>query len=247
MVHAFFDPAQTATLQELSLRRDSTFEIKYFGLHGLGAMCRLLLAVSGASFKSVAPAEWAVEKSKTPFGLIPILTETSADGSKTIKIAESDAIVRYLAKKFGMIGDNAFEEVLVDTFVGHTHALNGQIYLKYLAYTDASYAELKRDNKEKLVTGPMADWAKYHEEHLKANGSNGHYVANKLTLADLMTAQLVVIIQSITGEDLVSKEKTPAIWKVKTTVEEIPSYAAWRATEEYKALSERNFNILGFH
>jgi hypothetical protein len=80
MVHAFFNPAQAATFNEMAPRKDSTFEVHYFGIHGPAATTRAILAISGANFKSVVPDDWAAVKTKTPFGVVPILKEISVDG-----------------------------------------------------------------------------------------------------------------------------------------------------------------------
>ncbi|KAI8605612.1 hypothetical protein EDD21DRAFT_363171 [Dissophora ornata] len=246
MVHQFFDPAQAAAFNEICHKKDSTFELRYFGLHGLGAISRTILAVSGAKFTNVITDrtmdDWASEKPKTPFGVLPLLKETSSDG-RVINIAESDAIERYLSEKFDLYGSDAFEKNLVNTFVAHSNGLVVQLFLRYYIIKDAV---LKAENKEMLVSTIIADWVKYHEQHLTAAGASGHYVGNKTTIADIKTAHLITMLQGFTGEDLISEAKTPALMKVKATVEMIPSLAAWRETEEYKAMSERNFNILGF-
>ena len=243
MVHAFFDPAQTAAFNEAALKRDSDFEIRYFGLHGLGDMARMMLAAGGAKFTTINPENWAEEKPKAPFGVMPLLKETTSDG-KVIQISESSAIDRYIAKKFGFLGDNAFEENLVNTFVSNDQSLQDQIFVKYLRIKDV---EEKAEAKKLLVENSVAPWIKNHEQHLQANGANGHYVGNKTTMADFKTAMMVRMVQGIIGEDIISQKKTPALLKVKTQVDNIPSLAAWRTTDEYKALAEKNFAILCYN
>ncbi|KAG9063282.1 Glutathione S-transferase S1 [Linnemannia hyalina] len=244
MVHAYFNPAQAAAFNALATTKGSTFEIKYFNIHGLGGVTRTLLAISGNKFTSNNPEDWASEKPLAPFGVMPLLTETSADGKTIIQIAESDAIERYLANKFGLLGSNTFEEVLVNTFVSNNHSLQSAIFSKYLINKDP---ELKAANKEPLITSNIAPWIKYHEQHLVANGANGHYVGNKVTLADVTTDFLIGLIQGVTGEELVSKSKTPAIWEVREKLNKIEGLAAWKQTEEFKMLSEKNFAVLGFY
>ncbi|KAF9121996.1 hypothetical protein BG015_005676, partial [Linnemannia schmuckeri] len=177
MVHAFFDPAQAAAFNALAAKKDSTFDVKYFDLHGLASVPRTLLAISGSKFTSTSPKDWASEKANTPFGYMPLLTETSADGKTTLQIAESDAIERYLARKFDFLGSDAFEEVLVNTFVSNNRALLSAMLNKYFSVKDA---ELKAASKELLITNNIAPWIKHHEQHLIANGSNGHYIGNKV-------------------------------------------------------------------
>lgn len=244
MVHSFFNPAQSANVNALAGRRDSTFNVTYFGIHGLGGVTRTLLAISGQKFTTTNPEDWATEKPKAPFGQMPLLTETSADGKTTIQIAESDAIERYLSKKFGLLGSDAFEEILVNTFVSNIQALQSMILIKYMTVKDP---EIKAASKEALITNNIAPWVKNHEQHLAANGSNGHYVGNKVTLADVKATFLISLIQCVTGEELVSKSKTPAIWAVREELDKIENVAAWKKTEMYKELSEKNFAALGFY
>ncbi|KAF9997414.1 Glutathione S-transferase S1 [Entomortierella chlamydospora] len=243
-VHPFFDPAQVAAFDELTPKKDSTFELTYFGLHGFGSIIRVILVLSGAKFTNKIPADWPSEKPLAPFGVMPLLKETSADGKTTINICESDTIERYLAKKFDLVGDNAFEETIINSYVNNTNALMMYIFYAYYRLKDRDPA-LKAEVREELA-GPFAVWANLNEKHLVANGSNGHFVGNKLTLADIKAAYVLGIVQSIREND-VTEESHPALWKVKNTVDSIPSYKAWRETEEYQTISKTNFAVLAYY
>ncbi|KAF9185759.1 hypothetical protein BGZ51_002102 [Haplosporangium sp. Z 767] len=241
--HPYFDPAQAAAFNEISTKKDSVFEFKYFKIHGFGQISRQMLASSGAKFTLFDSDKWAEEKPNAPFGCMPLLKETSSDG-RVIQIAESDAIERYLAKKFGFYGSDAFEEVLVNTFISQANSL---IYKTFMQYYMIKDAELKAKAKEEFATKFFPEFIKAHEVHLQGNGANGHYIGNKASLPDFKLAQLVSMIQSITGEDLISEKLTPAIFKVKTEVNKIPGLVAWMQTEEFKALSKANFEALGYY
>jgi len=235
MVHAFFEPSQRAAFNALASRTDSTFEIKYFPIHGLAGIARTILAIAGAKFTTFNPEDWAAEKPHAPFGVMPLLVETSADGKTKLQIAESDAIERYLARKFGLLGADAFEDTLVNSFVSNTTGLQVHIFVKYFLVKDL---ELKAANKEPLITNNITPWIKYHEQHLKDNGASGHYVGNKVSLADLKTDMMIRLIQSMTGEELISESKTPALWKVRVELSKIEGVAAWKKTEQFKALND---------
>ncbi|KAF9952822.1 Glutathione S-transferase S1 [Mortierella alpina] len=241
MVHAFFDPAQAAAFNAAASKKDSHFEVRYFAIHGLGNMARVLLAAGGAKFSNFNPENWPAIKPEAPFGVMPLLKETTSDG-KVFQIAESDAIERYLSRKFGFYGDNLFEETIINSFVSNDNDIVGKIF-GYLFIKDA---EQKAEAKEKVFTGAVASWVKNHELHLQNNGANGHYVGNKQTLADFKTAQLIEIIQGLSGQDLISETLTPALMKVKATVDKIPSLAAWRATDEFKVFAEGNKAAIGY-
>ncbi|KAF9142542.1 hypothetical protein BG015_000760, partial [Linnemannia schmuckeri] len=119
-----------------------------------------------------------------------------------------------------------------------------QTFEKYFALPDPA---LRAANKGPLITDNIAPWIKYHEQHLQGNGANGHYIGDSVTLADVKADYLITIIQGITGEELISEEKTPAIWRVKKELEKVEGIAVWRASEEYKGISEQNFAFLGYH
>jgi len=253
MVHQFFNPANAAAFNALADKTDSKFDFYYFGLHGLAGTIRTLLVVSGSNFQFSAPADgtWATKyKPHTPFGVLPNLRESSPDGSLVVNIAESDAIERYLSRKFGYFGKTAHEELIISQFVAANNALATTFFKDF--FTVRENPELKAANKAKMLTGAIPTWIQYHEKHLSENPAakegehgNGHYVGTSLSLADLKAVQLIEMIQAVSGDDFINTEKTPALLKVKENVDTIPSLQAWRATEEYKALSERNLQALG--
>ncbi|KAF9122959.1 hypothetical protein BGW39_009374 [Mortierella sp. 14UC] len=247
MAHSFFDPAQAAVFNALAPKTDSTFQIKYFKIHGMGAMSRTIIVIGTGGHSRLTNTfedDWSEYKPTTPFGLMPLLTETSADGKTKLQIAESDSIERYLAHKFGLFGNgSAFEEVLVNTFASHTLALITQIFDKYAVSEDP---RTRAAVKGSLASNHIAPWIKHHEEHLQANGANGHYVGDKVTLADVKTDYVISMIQALTGEEFVSESKTPAIWRVRQEMDKIEGVAAWKASEEYKVLSKANYDYLGY-
>ncbi|KAF9128600.1 hypothetical protein BGW39_004896, partial [Mortierella sp. 14UC] len=83
-------------------------------------------------------------------------------------------------------------------------------------------------------------------EHLQANGANGHYVGNKVTLADAKTDYVISMIKGVSGDELISESKTPAIWKVRQEMDKVEGVAVWKASEEYKALDKDNLELLAY-
>ncbi|KAG0342202.1 hypothetical protein BG000_006336 [Podila horticola] len=242
MVHAFFNPAQAATFNEIAPRKDSTFEVQYFNLHGLGHLIRTILAVSGANFTSYVPEDWATEKPKKPFGVMPTLKETSANG-KVIEIAEVDAIARYLSRKFGYLGTNAFEEAVIDQFVSSSRGVFSAIAIKYFG---ANGPEAKAEAKTALMERHIEPWIAHHERHLNDNGVNGHYLGDALSLADFTSAGVIDLVNLLWGGDTITEKKHPALWKVYANIEQSPSYVAWTQSESFKTLEEGNKKALGF-
>ena len=57
---------------------------------------------------------------------------------------------------------------------------------------------------------------------------------------------MLVSVFSVTGEALINRHATPAIWAVWEKVNAIPSYAKWTNSEDYKAIVEGNMQLLGY-
>jgi len=255
MVHQYFDPANSETFNALATKTDNKYDLYYFGLFGISGTVRTILAVSDANFTSNNPPgdTWKTQyKPRTPFGVMPVLRETFADGSLTFLISETDAIERYLSRKFGYFGKTALEDVIISQFQSSTNSLIQKLVYRYLILDKDP--ELRAANKEKLLGGPIIDWICIHEKHLSENPvavaakeehGNGHYVGDSISLADLKTVQLIDMIRAL-SDKLISKDKTPALWKVKENIETTPSVLEWKATEDYQKLAETNLSLLGY-
>ncbi|KAF9150751.1 hypothetical protein BG015_007421, partial [Linnemannia schmuckeri] len=100
-----------------------------------------------------------------------------------------------------------------------------------------NYKEVQEKALEKFFEKDLPLWIETHTKHLKDNGSNGHYVGNKLSLADLQTANNIDHFRCLyKGDEIVDKIKqgSPEIWKVKETVDSEPRLQAWRQSQTYK-------------
>ncbi|VDM81296.1 unnamed protein product [Strongylus vulgaris] len=87
------------------------YKLTYFDGRGLGECARQLFALADQKYEDIRVTHetFPALKPKLPFGQLPLLDE---DGKE---LAQSNAINRYLAKKFGFAGKTPFEEALVDS------------------------------------------------------------------------------------------------------------------------------------
>jgi len=159
----------------------SHFELLYFPVTGRVDATRILLVVSGANHtdKRIAREEWPGMKWSMPFAHLPLLTETKPDGTKFV-LAETNAINRYLAKKFGYFGTTDEETALID-----------QIYEAWIEYAVKYFTLVSNlntpESKAKApeqIAALLKDVVKTHEPILAKN-PNGWYVGDKMTLADI--------------------------------------------------------------
>ena len=164
--------------------------------------------------------------------------ETSADGKRVIEIAEALSIEVYLARKFNLLGDNLFEETQILGYFSNTRALMHR-------HEDAYFtrSQFRKEEHDKFVEEKLKQWIRTHERALQENGSNGHYIGNRVSLADIKTAvavdQLLNKLHVFKGfEDvakLITEELTPNLLKVRENVLAKKSYSDWIDSAEFKA------------
>jgi len=74
------------------------YKLYYFDVRGLGETIRLILQYAGQKYEEERFTfdNWAANKSRFPYGKVPVL---EVDGKF---IAETAAIARFLARQYGM-------------------------------------------------------------------------------------------------------------------------------------------------
>ncbi|ORZ28813.1 hypothetical protein BCR41DRAFT_344113 [Lobosporangium transversale] len=168
---------------------------------------------------------------------MPVLNIIAPD-EKEVFIAESIIVDQYLAKKFGLLGDNEWEEFTIKGFYSNIHYLRERSFMN-VTWT---YPDKRKVAMEKFLSTTLPSFISDHEFHLRENGSNGHYVGNKLSLADIHLANVIDHFSHLpAGKEINALfQRSDALWKVKEIVEQNPEIAAWRATEECKMLQNRS-------
>jgi len=174
---------------DLVASKDLKYKLLYFGIHFGGASARGILAYAGADWTPVYPDNWGTDKAKQPFELIPVLTVIRPDnngggsgGQQELVLAENMAIDLFLAKQFGLHGENAWEEAVINAYYSHSNAMFFQEVMNNFFWESAGKSEEEKAEylKVKLLEGSLSNWARIHEEHLKNNHLNGHYVGNRV-------------------------------------------------------------------
>ncbi|KAF8924910.1 hypothetical protein BGZ47_003608 [Haplosporangium gracile] len=212
-------------------RASASYKFEYFDVSGVGAVPRDILAFGGAQWEDIPITNWPAEV-KSPFGVFPVLHIKTADG-REIRLSESIVVEHYLAKQFGLLGENEWEELQIKTFCSSSLYLRERLFMR----VTWNYKEVQEKALKMFFERDLPLWIETHTKHLKDNGSNGHYVGNKLSLADLQTANNIDHFQCLyKGDEIVDKIKqgSPEIWKVKETVDSEPRLQGWRQSETYK-------------
>ncbi|KAF9350298.1 hypothetical protein BGX26_011497 [Mortierella sp. AD094] len=234
--------ATSKALSEAIKSSNSTYKVLYFNLHGRGQMTRILLAYGGAKWEEL-PIEWPAQKKLTPFQCVPVVYETTSDGT-VLQVCESGVIERYLAKKFNLLGKNEWEQLQIEQFQLSTESTQ----FTYQHQVLKADFEKRPENIHAYYNESVTKFIEVHENHLKNNGSNGFYVGGSLSLADIKTTVFMDRLLLLKSKDAVpfSSEKCPNLWKVRENVNSHPNIAAWKSSQRYRELDANTLKTFKF-
>ncbi|KAF9124025.1 hypothetical protein BGW39_008526 [Mortierella sp. 14UC] len=191
---------------------DIHFTLTYFELASVGSTARDLLEYAGANHTKHTVYE--------------------------LHLAEAIVIDTFLAERFGLLGDNSWEATLVRMF----HA-NMQ-YLRERTFSEVFVDPMEKRIKARawFLERVLKKFLDDHEYHLKENGSNGHYVGDKVSLADIHLWNIIHFYGTVPwGQKAIDMFKQyPLVWKVKETVDRLPQLVKWRAAEEFKEYEKQS-------
>ncbi|KAF9407979.1 hypothetical protein BGZ94_002492 [Podila epigama] len=228
---AHFVQAPSSELSD-TMAAPASFKLLYFPIMGLASTSRDIFNFAGAEYKSTYPDNWTVDKPNTPFGGLPVLFITGKNGKEVI-ISETSVIENYLSKLYGLLGDNLYEETLIKSFSSSSNALQN-LFITAVTWNDPSGAAVMLGFfKNVSLPTACASW----ERHLVDNGSNGHFVGNKLSLADIRISNMLehFACQPAAEEILAIIQQYPNLYKMRQSVASNPKLAEWRKSEEWTA------------
>ena len=185
-----------------------TLQLFYFPLTGRAEVIRLICLAKGAEFTETAPDYQAMkaDKDNFPFGQVPRLV----DGD--VNLVQSNAIVRYLARKFDMYGKTNVEMATVDMLLDAVEDFRG-CWAKYVYGAKAS-------DEEK--PGFMAQF-KTHAENINrlvAKGPGPFLFGAEPCVADFAIYDICWLVKRLDGDFLESFEALKAVFQA---VEAIPA------------------------
>jgi len=195
--------------------------LTYFNIPGRAEASRTILAYAGVDFvdKRLGRDEFAALKATLPYKQLPLL-EIEGYGS----LCQSMTIARFLAKKYNLVGHDAFAEAEANEVVD---AVNDAATLIYPVYKSTDAAEKKKMLAE--VLPKMEAALKNLEARLEARG--GQFMAgNTFTWADIcmytMTAHL-----KMNGAGP-AFDGCPKINNLVERVASIPNIKKWREAHQ---------------
>ncbi|KAG0249304.1 hypothetical protein BG011_009432 [Mortierella polycephala] len=233
-----FDHTTPSSELAAAMAKPVSFKLLYWPIGGLAGTAREILAYGDAKWENLpspTPNTWQEDKLSTPFHCLPVLYINTEDG-KEITMSESVVVDHYLAKQFGLLGDNEYEEMMIKSF----HCSSATFQSRFSATVSWNQPESKAKSFQQFKATSLPTWIQTHEKHLADNGNNGYYVGNKISLADIHT---VCVIEHFScqpeGDEIMELiNKSEALAKVRENVLKEPKIAAWKASAKHQELTE---------
>jgi prostaglandin-H2 D-isomerase / glutathione transferase len=195
----------------------STYKLYYFDARGRAEIARLIFAAAGEKFEDIRyeRAQWPSHKSEMPLGQMPTL---EVDG---VKLPQSMAIARFLAKQFGLAGSDYLEQAKVDAVVDTSIDLA----MKYIPIHFEPDDAKKSIEMQKFFAEELPKHLR-NLENLANMYSNGgsFFVGNQLTWCDLEVYDMLDFLLPINGKFL---DSHPWLLKHRQEVAQHPKIAAY--------------------
>ncbi|KAL1517746.1 hypothetical protein ABEB36_001477 [Hypothenemus hampei] len=205
--------------KELKMANDNhQYKLLYFDLPGRAEHIRYIFAYAGIEYEDarIQKDQWPEIKKSTPFGKVPVLL---IDGQP---IAQSNAIARYLARKFGLAGKDEWEALQCDVLVDTLGDLQASV-TQAMKEPDP----IKREEVRARVTKEeLPFYLTKFEKIVRDNG--GYSVGNDITWSDLVFAVLLDQFESTYGKT--SLNGYPSLKGLKDKVHNVPNIKSYLET-----------------
>ncbi|KAJ3189674.1 hypothetical protein HK101_008775 [Irineochytrium annulatum] len=170
---------------------------------------------------------------------LPVLTEF-ADGRQVLRLAQSKAIERYLARKHDLMGDNEHENAFLDSVL--EALVDHENNWRKAKWAWKNGGKVKATEEERAVLAKefvegVVPSLRFLERALEENGRNGHFLRDKLTYVDLHAFFVIDDMLSVSPE---AAEKAlvgvPGLMKVYETVKADSVVGPYIASEKRRPL-----------
>jgi len=226
------------------IQDNSNITLGYWGIRGLAQPIRFLLISAGVSFSEVRLGvlqdgtlldenqegdDWGSVRSTLdmPFPNLPYLIDTR--GSSPVRLSQSNAILRYLARCFDFYGDSESDRIEIDVLQDEAYDFRNEII--DTAYTPGeNYATVF----EHFATVTLPHYLDSFESYLAARDNNKCFVGNRLSLVDFVFYELFwQMTLMVPGS--IAKSNRPTLFAFIKAFEKTPGIASYLQSENYIA------------
>ena len=164
-------------------------QLIYFDFPGLAEAARQTFRAGNYEFEDVRIAREDFQKKKEAgeytFGQVPLLILD--DGTQ---VSQSNAILRWAGKQTQLYPTDATQALRVDEVIDVMDDLLGVFRHTFRLEDEAE----KKAKQEEAAAGPVIPFLKGLEALAVRNGSNGHFVGDSTTIADIKTTTMLSLL-----------------------------------------------------
>jgi glutathione S-transferase len=193
-----------------------TYKLTYFNIRGLAEPIRLIFAAAGVEYEDnrIEKSQWPELKSTFEYGQLPVLEV----GGK--RLAQSNSIARYLARKFELAGADEWEAAKIDELVDVLVDIRSE-WRKFFMEQDAAKKEII---KQEFISAIVPKYFSKIEAAKERNGGQ-FLVGQKLSWADILFVHFIDMMETTVDPDVI--KNYPKIAELRKNVLEIPNIKAW--------------------
>ena len=174
-------------------------ELGYWAIRGLGQPIRFLLAHAEVAFSEVrlgvnqdgsivadGSHDWEIYKGtlSMPFPNLPYLIDSS--GPTKIQLTQSNAVMRYLARRFTYYGDTKSDQIWIDILQDEAYDFRNLIIST--AYTLGTEYQVAFNEFTSTAVPRYLDG---FENYLSNRGIHTHFVGSRISLVDFILYELI--------------------------------------------------------
>lgn len=196
--------------------------ITYFPIRGRAEPIRLMLEELGVDYEEnpVALRQWRDLKPQMPFGKVPVYQEGD------LKISESHAIYRYLARKYGLYGDSEHDVIRCEIL---EHVLSDAIE----AFGRLMWSPEFDSKRQEFVDGPLTTTLTNLERYLGDLPRDPDYwVGHGLTYIDFLGWNYLDFVRALAGDII---DNFPILKQLKRAFESRPRVKAYLQSDRRPA------------
>ena len=216
------------------------FELGYWAIRGLGQPIRFLLAHAEVVFSEVrfginqdgsiladGSHDWAIHKGtlSMPFPNLPYLIVSN--GPAEVQLTQSNAVMRYLARRFDYYGDTESDQIWIDILQDEAYDFRNSII--NTVYTlgpeyQAAFNEFTSTAVPRYLDG--------FENYLSNRGIHTHFVGSRISLVDFILYELIWQV-SIMVPGSVTDTHRPSLQRFIEEFAKIPQISAYMTRSDY--------------
>ena len=216
------------------------FELGYWAIRGLGQPIRFLLAHAEVAFSEVRLGvnqdgsgvadeshDWEIHKGtlSMPFPNLPYLIDSS--GPTKVQLTQSNAVMRYLARRFDYYGDTESDQIWIDILQDEAYDFRNLIIST--AYTLGTEYQVAFNEFTSTAVPRYLDG---FEIYLSNRGIHTHFVGSRISLVDFILYELIWQV-SIMVPGSVTNIHRVSLWTFIEVFEKIPQIATYMASSDY--------------